>query len=565
MSWTNLDCCNKSIGLLDGINPVPEIENTQFVSASLESPWNKLFRNFALGECLDSKGLLQNVIVPAWENKKDRHWSTSCKEHLAEFVLGQFSLLSLDVQDRLRRIPMVPVSQLNGEETTRFALAEELIDPTVPELKGLCFDDEEIVPKQNFLRKFNAALKGCGLKTAVDEPVANHRICCYASTKHPLQEIEKRAQRLLKAPCQWTTPLENQGDAKLSCLQWLPVTDHSGTLILKASDECRGARDRLLVNSQLPILNTPISSEWERRLGWDKLLPRAILLSQLEYGIARKDREVVDAVLTYISQRDLTKTLAGSLMGLSCVLVSSGMFVEPSNAFRPPTGTNVSCEGLQPYLANVENKFWQDHEEVLKLLKIGDQLQLSDLLKVQSILESKSMLGESDVDVAIQLAISAGKLRLTRASLAGLKVLSEDGRLCSIQDINYDDLWPLTSKEKVTLTHPNIPKSTIDSLNVEGLRARLLKGMLDIEDVDDEDEFDQREKVTTGIADTLDRYPVKTTFREYLANADDSKGASHISWLLDQRLHPTGTLMTPELKIFQGPALLVHNDGGRQS
>jgi sacsin len=565
LSWTNLDCCNKTIGLLDGINPVPEIDNIQFVSASLGSPSNKLFRNFALGECLDSKGLLQNVIVPAWENKKDRHWTSSCKEHLAEFVLGQFSLLSLDIQDRLRRIPLVPVSQLNGEETMRFSLAQELIDPTVPALKGLCFEDEEIVPKQSFLRKFNAALKGCGLKTAVDESFANHRIQCYASTKYPLQEVEKRAQQLLKAPCHWTTPLENQGDAKLSCLQWLPVNDHGGTLTLKASDECRGARDRLLVNSQLPILNTPISSEWERRLGWDKLLPRSILLSQLECGVVRKDREVVDAVLTYVSQRDLTKTLAGSLMGLCCVLVSSGLFVAPSNAFRPPTGTNVSCEGLQPYLANVENKFWQDHEEVLKQLKIGDQLQLSDLLKVQSILESKSVLGESDIDVAIQLAISAGKLRLPRASLAGLKVLSEDGRLYSIQDVNYDDLWPLTSKEKVTLTHPNIPKSTIDSLNVEGLRARLLKGMLDIEDVDDEDEFDQREKVTTRIADTLDRYPVETTFREYLANADDSEGASHISWLLDQRVHPTGTLMTPELEIFQGPALLVHNDGGKQN
>jgi sacsin len=123
----------------------------------------------------------------------------------------------------------------------------------------------------------------------------------------------------------------------------------------------------------------------------------------------------------------------------------------------------------------------------------------------------------------------------------------------------------LTSKEKVNLTHPNIPKSTIDSLNIEGLRARLLKGMLEIEDVDDEDEFDQREKVTTRIADTLDRYPVETTFREYLANADDSEGASHISWLLDQRVHPSGTLMTPELEIFQGPALLVHNDGGRRN
>jgi sacsin len=89
--------------------------------------------------------------------------------------------------------------------------------------------------------------------------------------------------------------------------------------------------------------------------------------------------------------------------------------------------------------------------------------------------------------------------------------------------------------------------------------------MLEIEDEDDEDEFDQRENVTTRIADTLDRYPVESTFREYLANADDAKGASRISWLLDERVHPHANLLTPEMELFQGPAFLVHNNGGKSS
>jgi hypothetical protein len=48
-------------------------------------------------------------------------------------------------------------------------------------------------------------------------------------------------------------------------------------------------------------------------------------------------------------------------------------------------------------------------------------------------------------------------------------------------------------------------------------------------------------------SDTLDRYPVETTFREYLANADDCEGASHISWMLDQRSHQldVGSEITP--------------------
>jgi sacsin len=71
--------------------------------------------------------------------------------------------------------------------------------------------------------------------------------------------------------------------------------------------------------------------------------------------------------------------------------------------------------------------------------------------------------------------------------------------------------------------------------------------------------------VTARIADTLHRYPVETTFREYLANADDAEGASKISWLLDQRVHPSEKLLTPDMDRFQGPAFLVYNDGGKFS
>lgn len=563
MTWTNLSSCSKTIGLLDGISPVPEIDNVQFISAAWPSSSSQLLQHLALGECLRSVAVIQDHIIPAWESQKARTWTSSCKEQVSSFILNQFSLLSLEAQDRLRRIPIVPVSQLNGKETSKFTFASELIDPSVPELKDLCFDDEEVLPKRSFLRKFNAALKGCGLKTALDESVVDHRLRCYASAKYPLQEIQKRAQKLLKSACLWTTLLNNQVGSNLQRLKWLPVVDVGGTLSLKAPDECRGFRDRLLVGSQLPVLDIPISVEWEKRLGWHKILPTRVLLSQVEFGIQNQDREVVDAVLTYISQNGLTEASVNSLMKLPCVLASSGLFVKPSQAFRPPRTSISGCERLQPYLANIDNKFWQDHRDLLIKLKVGDQVQPSDLLKVQAILETKSVLEESDIAVAIEIVNLAS--HFPRSSLAGLKVISGTGVLCPIHDINYDDLGLVKSKEKVNLTHPGIPRRTIRRLEIDSLKERLIKGMLDIEDVNDEDEFDQRENVTTRISDTLDRYPVETTFREYLANADDTEGASSISWMLDQRSHPTGNLLTTEMGKFQGPAFLVHNDGGKSS
>lgn len=563
MTWASLNSYSKSIGLLDGISPVPLVDGVQFIIASWSSSSGQLLQKLELADCLGSVQLIQDHIIPAWESGKAGTWTSCCKKQISEFILTRFSSLSLDIQDRLRTISIVPVAQLNGKNTSKFALAADLIDPSIPELKGLYFVDEEIIPKESFLLKFNAAMKGCGLKMTVDEDVVENRIRCYASTRYPLLDVQKRAQRLLESVCRWTTPLERQDGSDLRRLKWIPAVDPNGTLALKASNECRGCRHRLLVSSQLPILNVPISTEWEERLGWYNILPGDLLLSQLNFGVERNDREIVDAVLTYISKNGLIETLLNRLKRLPCVLVSSGWFVMPSQAFRPPKRSIAGCERLQPYLANIDNKFWQDHKDLLIRLEVGNQLCPTDLLNVQNILEEKPVLEESDIAVAIEIVNLASKF--SRASLAGLKVICKTGEFYPIQDVNFDDLGPFKSKEKLNLTHSDIPKRTIERLGIGGLRERLVKGMLEIEDIDDEDEFDQRENVATRIADTLDRYPVETTFREYLANADDAEGASKISWLLDRRIHPGNKLLTPKMVNFQGPAFLVHNDGGKSS
>jgi sacsin len=67
--------------------------------------------------------------------------------------------------------------------------------------------------------------------------------------------------------------------------------------------------------------------------------------------------------------------------------------------------------------------------------------------------------------------------------------------------------------------------------------------------------------VPTRISDTLTYYLVESTFKEFLANADDCKSAKQLNWLLDERQHPRQYLLTEELREFQGPALVVHNDG----
>ncbi|TVY34994.1 Sacsin [Lachnellula subtilissima] len=558
LTWINLNACKESFGLLDGVTPVPEIAGIQFIVAQESTSSHRLSQTLGL-TCHNTVELIQNHVIPHWSSQKLIDWSPSSKEQLAGFIFRYFSCLSLATQKKLQALPIVPVAKLDGNETSDFACARELIDPSLLELTELCFYDEAIVPKKKFFDQFKVALKGCGLKIAVDKDVVQHRINCYAGSKYPFEEIRQRAHRLLKSEFTWTSSMNKQEYSELRHLKWLPTVDLNGTHSLRASNECRSPRDRRLANSQVPIIDISISKEWQERLGWENILSSQILMFQLKHGITEKDKSIVDAVLTYISQSKLTGQLMNDLKDFECVFDTNGSFILPSQAFCPSKQSISGYERLQPYLANVDRNFWKVHEELLLNIGVRDKLQLPDLLQIQTILESKPVLDDADLAVAIEVLSFACKF--PRASLTGLKVVDKFRVFQPIHDINYNDLGLLKPKGKVNLTHEHIPMNVIVDLEIESLRARLVKGMLEIEDVDDEDEFDQRESVTSRISDTLDRYPVETTFREYLANADDVQGTSRVSWLLDPRSHACRNLLTPEMVIFQGPAFLVHNNG----
>jgi len=140
-------------------------------------------------------------------------------------------------------------------------------------------------------------------------------------------------------------------------------------------------------------------------------------------------------------------------------------------------------------------------------------------------------------------------------------LFSDTGSLCAIEDATYNDLGPLLPVQGATtnFTHQDIPYSIVAKLRIEPLSERVKRGQLGLADVDDE--FDQHEEVADGINDTLERYPVEATFKEYLANADDAGSATQVNWLLDAGQHPQASLVTPELSAYQGPALVVHNNG----
>lgn len=107
--------------------------------------------------------------------------------------------------------------------------------------------------------------------------------------------------------------------------------------------------------------------------------------------------------------------------------------------------------------------------------------------------------------------------------------------------------------------HPSITPRAIRKLGIPTLQDRFLERMAGAEFIQD---FEQEEDFMTLIDDTLRRYPLATTFREYLANAEDCGTATKISWVSDTTpAYPKMSLITNRLADCHGPALLCYNDG----
>ncbi|KAH6680301.1 hypothetical protein B0J14DRAFT_578321 [Halenospora varia] len=562
LAWTTLDSSEQVVAV-DGLYAIPTISKVQFIDVSNMTYAKALLQTLRIADCQNISCIIQRFVVPAWRDRA-AIWSDECKQQVAASILRQYYAFDASTRLSLRSLPFVPTRTISGAKTSRFAAPESLIDPSCEGLKVLFFDEEETLPDASFFRDFDGCLKACGLKSSLDEELVFSRVQRYAKCNYPVDETRKRAGKLLRSICRWGTSIETFRESDVRNLQWLPVTDLNGKSTLKAAGECRSRNDKLLVSSQLPVLDIFISPDWESRLGWDERVPNQILLSQLRFGTESKDKKVIDAVLGHIFHNRQTEEVAHELSIIPCVLVSNGLFVLPAQAFRPTADMKFTCRGLSPYLGNVDRTFWDDHKNLLLKLDIKEKPDAQDLIRLQNQLEQKLPLEESDLDVAIEVVNMASQL--DKDQTISLKIPTESRTLAPKSNVNYNDHGITTAPPNIILTHPGISPATCQRLGIEPVSERIMNGELNVQDFEDEEDFDQQEKVTTRIADTLDRYRVEATFKEYLANADDAmtargEGATRISWLLDGRSHPTKRLYTTELGEYQGPSLLVHNNG----
>lgn len=288
-------------------------------------------------------------------------------------------------------------------------------------------------------------------------------------------------------------------------------------------------------------------------LGWDQSIPTEILLAQLDLCLAAEDYDKASKVLREIEPNDY------SLLALKpCFLGRSGGYFTLDKVFLP--GSRLQSRPLAPYLDELDAKFAKDHDKLVTRLELRSQPSAQDLQDVQNALDETvdGRLSPFDLSIAIATLEIATRLGYDPQDL---RIPDATMTLRELKDIVHGDPLSTGDIASFNFTHPEISNDLARRLDVENSLKRAIRLKIDF-DSEDEDDYTPKEKLKTVISDTLERYPISSTFNEFLSNADDA-AATKITWILDEcrkRSYEASSLLTTELKPFQGPALFVCND-----
>lgn len=289
--------------------------------------------------------------------------------------------------------------------------------------------------------------------------------------------------------------------------------------------------------------------------GWNKEPPSEILLKQLDLCIQSNDKAAIERLIPYLVKFDV------SLLGSRAVVLGSqGSYLTSDRIFSP--GEKLKVHSLMPYLDRVDTSFSKQYQEFLSRLPIRAEPSIEDLQGVQNRIReaTESKLTEEPLAAIIATLEVAALLPCDSEEFAKLLIPDVTMELRDFHEIVHGDRISSGEVSKFNFTHPALSEALIEKLGIESCFERANRLQIDWED-QDEDEFVPRETLSTTINDTLNRYPVESTFNEFLANADDAK-AQTISWILDEphKPYPSNSLLTKELSQFQGAALFCHND-----
>lgn len=447
--------------------------------------------------------------------------------------------------------PIIPLPMRGGER--QYRRLTTMIDRD-SRLAKLYSDEEERFPCQDFYSRHRKTLLAYGMASEPLWDTPLERVRHYSMAKSGKVNVQ-RIESLLKFSVRPELSAAKVSVTEIRDLRWLPGKSTTGEDILLAPNECRSADESDLIDYVLGTIVFSVKADWKKLLGWTLPIKIEILVSQLDECLSRKEHRKARQVLLHIDPEDYSE-----LRSRSCLLGRSGIWLTPRDVVLP--GSSLSSRSLAPYLDEIDIGFLIEQQRLVEGLGIPQRPSIEDLERVQEALLGSSVGPLSSVDLSIAISILEIATRLDYDPTS-LLVPDTTSTLRTLGEIVHGDPFSMGDIPGFNFTHAEVSADLARRLRIENAQARAIRLELDI-DSEEDDEFTPKESLTTSIKTTLSRYPITTTFNEYLANADDAK-ATKVIWILDECRegdYPSASLLTTDLQSFQGPALMVYNDGG---
>ena len=538
--------------------PMPAISGVSLYDLSNQGE-RYLVERFNLIGKTDIFDLLEQHLLPWAVTVQDGPMVTA-KEALIDFTFKHSRFATGSWAMKVSKLPIIPLPLSDNVHTRQYRCLSGMIDPK-SSLSELYFGNEDVFPCPRFFQRHKDALKACGLRHKPNWDTLLERVQYFSQCSADVMILEANVKCLLQLPFREDQSLSESSISKFRTLRWLPANPVSGsTMTLFSPRKCRGLDEHDLVHYILGTTRFSVNKGWKHVLGWERI-DLDIILRQLDYCLQDNDHGKVDHVLNYI-QSNFSPVEYSVLRSKACILGVQRNYLVPKNTFG--TSRLLVRYPLAPYLDKVDSHFATEHVELLAQLNVRNEPSVQDLSSLQALLKDSSQgpLEGSDLDVAI------GSLEIADRLAGGQELLDilipdTESILRPMSDIAYGDRVVTGTIAAFNFTHPAISADLIQRLEIEHSLDRATRLEIEVDD-GDEDEYTPRETLSTVISDTLGRYPIDSTFNEFLANADDCH-ATAVSWILDEcenGSHESLACLTSELKTLQGPALFAYNDEG---
>ena len=353
-------------------------------------------------------------------------------------------------------------------------------------------------------------------------------------------------------------------------LSWYGRQHSNGKV--SAQSVCFRASDSYIVGSILPILSSEYDQVIQRNIinnkGFHKIVAEEVVcqftalsevVSSREKRFDHRDAANVTKAIFQMYEFLISRECSAS------VLPKKWIWWKNNSTFLAPEDCIVKVPlhfSLEPFVFSLSSDSDLCHK-VFALLPKHEFQQTLSTSKAVHILHSMSRVSLSTQNLNIAIGILQWLKEQHYKPQGDILIPTNQSTLVVASECTYDDRnWTRDKADiqkfsKCLYVHDNMSPALAKYFFVTALSSRIAPSQkIRLKYT----RAGQHEPITRRIKGIVEDYATSSDiFKELLQNADDAR-ATEVKFLIDWRNHSANTLLTEELQVWQGPALIAYNN-----